>query len=194
MAARLMRGPERTLLVILLANTAVNVLLFASSYVLAHDLAQQFGGWITPVIAVVSVLLVMVCGEVVPKVVATSMPNTFAPVSAGLVHFVGFVGRPIGRVLSVLLIEPLTRLVFGSDVSRLSGDHDVSPGELKALLEVSSRRGIIHHGEHDLLREIIDLQQVKIRDMMVPRVEVRAYDVDDSPDGLRQLIRSTRLK
>ena len=90
-AARLMRHPERTLLVILLANTAVNVLLFATSYVLSRDLEPQAGAWVTPVIAVVSILLVMVCGEVVPKVVATSMANTFAPFSAGLVQFVGIV-------------------------------------------------------------------------------------------------------
>ena len=192
-AARLMRHPDRTLLVILLANTAVNVLLFASSYVLSRGVEQHFGAWVTPVAALLSVLLVMIGGEVVPKVLATSMADRLAPGAAAVVHAVGFVGRPIGRVLSASLIEPLTRVVFGGSAKQTAGDYDVTPAELKALLEVSSRRGVIFPREHDLLREIVDLQQVMVRSVMVPRVEVKAYDVNDPPDGLRRLIRQARL-
>ncbi len=192
-AARLMLNPRRTLLVILLANTAVNVLIFASSYVLSHTLEARIGGWITPVAAVLSVLLVMVCGEVVPKVLGTSLADRLAPYSALLVNSVTFVFGPVGRFLSVGVVEPCTRLLFGSG-SDGDGAHEISTEELKALLDVSGRRGVIYPLENDLLRNVVDLQQIKVRDVMVPRVEVRAYAVSDPADGLRELIRETRLK
>jgi CBS domain containing-hemolysin-like protein len=191
-AARLMLKPQRTLLVVLLANTAVNVLIFASSYVLAHGLEARLGGWITPAAAVLSILLVMICGEVVPKILGTSLADRLAPHAALLVNAVAFVFEPVGRFLSAAVIEPFTRLFFGNGA--VAGMHEISTEELKALLDVSGRRGVIYPLENDLLRNVVDLQQIRVRDAMVPRVEVRAYDVNEPSEGLRELMRETRLK
>lgn len=194
LAAGLMRQPRRVLTTVLLMNTAVNVLLFATSYVLFHGLAARFGAWVTPVSGVLSVLLVVVCGEVTPKVLAVALAERLAPAAAAIVHFSSFAGAPLGRLIDGLLAEPFVRLVFGPRARAAEGMRPLSTADLKRLLEVSRRDGATSALETMYLREVIDLTQVSVHDVMVARVDMIAYDVNDSPEGLRELIRRTRFK
>jgi CBS domain containing-hemolysin-like protein len=193
LAARLMQHPKRTLTMILVGNTAVNVLLFATSYVLFRDLAARAGAWVTPVSGVVSVLLVVVGGEVVPKVLGATLTLRLTPISAGVVHFSGFVLRPAAALVNALIVEPLTRILFGRPGHAPAEGRRLSSDELKTLLEMSRRRGLIDATEDVYLREVIDLGEIRARDVMIPRVEVKAFDINDPPDQLRELMRETHL-
>jgi putative hemolysin len=193
MAAQLMARPKRTLTTILVGNTAVNVLLFATSYVLFRNLAARVGPWVTPVSGAASVLVVVVGGEVVPKVLGVALATRLAPFSAAVVRFSGYVLGPLGRLLDLVVVEPLTRLFFGRPGHQAAPERELTTTELKTLLEMSRRRGLIDRTENVYLREVIDLSAIRVRDIMVPRVEVMAYDVNDPPEGLRALMRETRL-
>ena len=192
MAAWLMRRPKQTLMTVLVANTAVNVLVFAVSYVFFDRLAQRAGTWLTPVAGVASVLLVVVGGEVVPKVIGVSMAGRLAPVCAAIVRTAGVVAGPIGRVIDIIIAEPFVRLMLG--VRRPTGDADLSREELKTLLDMSRRGGTIRPLEDTFLREIIDLEHVRVRDVMVPRVEMTAWDINEPVEELRALMRRTRYR
>ena len=193
LAVRLMKHPKRTLTTILVGNTTVNVLLFAASYVLFRGLAAQAGAWIMPVAGVVSVMLVVVVGEVVPKVVGVTLAPRLAPASATVVHFSGYLLAPLGRGLDLLVLEPLTRLIFGRPSRHAPVASHLSTGELKTLLEMSRQRGLINRVEDIYLREVIDLSKIHVSDIMVPRVEVEMFDVNGDPDELREVMRRTRL-
>ena len=194
-AARLMKQPKSTLRTILVGNTATNVLLFALSFVFFRELAVHAGAWVTPVSGVFSVLIVVVFGEVVPKVVAVALADRLAPYSAAVVWGSGLVLAPIGRAIDLVLVEPITRVFLPASGPRTeSAEHDISTVELKSMLELSRRRGIINPTEDAFVREVLDLHRLRVRDVMVPRVEVRAYDVDAPPDGLRELMRESRRK
>jgi putative hemolysin len=147
LAARLMQQPKRTLTTILVGNTTVNVLLFATSYVLFRTLAAQAGAWITPLAGIGSVLLVVVVGEVVPKVLGVALADKLAPLSATVLHFSGYVLGPLGRVLDAVVVEPLTRLIFGRPGRHAPTENELTPSELKTLLEMSRRHGLINHIE-----------------------------------------------
>lgn len=193
LAAGLMQRPKQTLLTILIANTTVNVLLFATSYVTFLGLAARAGAWVTPVAGAASILLVVVGGEVVPKVLAVRLAEPLAPLAATLVHGVGFVAGPLGRWIDLLVAEPFTRIVLGGRRRRHT-EADLSGAELKALLELSRRSGALRAIEDTFLRQVVDLSTTRVADVMVPRVEMDAYDVDAPADVLRELIRRTRHK
>jgi len=195
LAAKLMREPKRTLTAVLVANTGVNVLLFATSYVFFDRLGARVGAWwVTPAAAVASILLVVVCGEVVPKVLAVSLAERLAPYSATVVRVVGVVAEPLGRVLDWLLAAPFERVVFGRGRRGRAVEGGLSRVELKALLEMSRRGGALQALEDAFLRSIVDLVTMRVRDVMIPRVEVAAYDVSAESAGLRELMRQTRHK
>ena len=190
---RLMTHPKRTLTTILLCNTAVNTLLFAISYVLFRDLAVRFGAWVTPLAAVFSVLLVVVGGEVVPKVLGVKFADRLAPTCATIVQTVAPVAGTLGRAIDLLVARPFERLVLPHP-HRPGSRHNLTTDELKALLQMSRRRGEIDSVEDTFLQEIIDLGSTRVREVMVPRVEVVAYNVNQPAEELRELMRSTRLK
>jgi len=146
-----------------------------------------------PIGALLSIVVVLFGGEIVPKVLAVALADRLAPVSAGIVHFSGYVLGPIGRVIDVILVEPSTRLLFGQARRDTGAAHDLTVEELKTLLEMNRREGVIDPAEDAYLREVIDLREVGVSDIMVPRVEVAAFDVDGDPDELRALIRRTRF-
>lgn len=189
-----METPKRTLMTILVGNTAVNVLLFATTYILFNGLAQRFGAWVTPVSGVASVLLVVVLGEVVPKVLGVALANRLAPSAGVIVGTADTVLGPLGRLIDFLMVEPLMRVAFGRKRGEGANHDDLSPDELKALLEMSRQRGVIDAIEDGFLREVIDLGTLRVRDIMVPRVEVEAFDIARPADELRALMRETRLK
>lgn len=193
-AVALMRTAKQTLMTVLVANTAVNVLIFAVSYVTFNRLAARLdAAWVTPVSAAASVLLVVVCGEVVPKVLGVALAERLTPFAATVVGVVGAVARPLGRAIDCLLAEPFTRLVWGG-TGEENARTDLSRDELKAVLEMSRRRGTIHPLEDTFLRSIIDLGHTRVRDVMIPRVEITAYDINGTAETLRRLIRKTRFR
>jgi putative hemolysin len=191
-AAQLMARPKSTLLTILIANTAVNVALFAEAYVLFSRLGYRLGAWAVPLAGVASVLLVVVVGEVVPKVLGVSVADRLAPLSAVVVHTVGFVARPLGRIIDLVLAEPFVRIVLGPERSRSAAD--LSADELKTLLAMSRQGGTLRPLEDTFLRPIVDLSSMRVVDVMVPRVAMKAYDVRASSEGLRALMRESRHK
>jgi len=194
LAARLMERPRQALLTILVSNTAVNALLFATSYVVFRNLAASVGTWVTPISAAVSVLMVVVFGEVVPKTVGVQLADPLARYVAPVVRLAQWVVWPAARLLDVLLIEPCLRIAFGTERERTADSAALTPAELKALLELSRRSGGLKPLEDTFLRPIVDLGELRVRDVMVPRVQITAYDVNASPEGLRALMRQTRHK
>jgi putative hemolysin len=194
LTARCMANPERTLRNILLANTMVNVLLFSSSFVLFNGLAARFGDWLTPLSAAVSILLVVVCGEVVPKIIGLSLAERVAPFSALLVAGAGYPFAALGRVIDLLLVQPFDRLLFAARPASSAPTGYITPDELKALLELSHRGGVLRRTEDMMLREVINLGYVRVRDVMVPRVEVVACPLAEDPAAVRALLAARRLK
>ncbi len=194
LAASCMANPKHTLMVILVANTAVNILMFSVSFVLNHHLAARVGDWIVPVVGLLSILLVVVFGEVVPKVLGVSLAGRLAPYSAVLVKVAGYPCGPIGRLIDLLLVEPINRVLFADKSGAHVSPHGIRPDELKALLEVNRHGGLLEAAEDEMLREIINLGQIRVREVMVPRVEIAAHDVNAPLAGLLDLMRRTRLK
>jgi CBS domain containing-hemolysin-like protein len=193
LAASLMRDAKKTLMVILLGNTAVNTLLFAISYVLFESLGDRLGDWVGYVGGFAVVLLVITVGETIPKVLGVALSDRLVPYAALFVRSIGVVLGPVGRGLDVLLIEPLSRVLFGR---RAADDEDeeqgISTTELKVLLEMSRRGGVIDPVEDSFLREVIDLHDIRARDVMTPRIEVVLFDINGSSTALRERMRQTK--
>lgn len=190
--AALMARPKQTLMVVLLGNTAANVLLYASSAGFTHNLQALLGGWAPLASATFTILLVTLGAEVAPKIVGVRFANRLAPYCAFFIHTTSYVLGPIARALDLLFIAPMTRLLLG--VTRPAGEHNLSTDELKTLLDMSRRGGVINPTESEFLSAVLDLNSLRVLDIMVPRVEVTAFDVNGSPEKLRELMRGTRRK
>jgi putative hemolysin len=134
-------------------------------------------------------LILILFGEVLPKLAAAQVPVTFAKFASVPLLLVHRLLTPVRVASSVLVIGPLARLIAPS-----TRPPNLSPQELDSLLSLSQTQGVIDPQEEQLLQQVFALGQLKVRDLMIPRVDIRAFDLDDDPAHLVQLIHRTRLR
>ena len=166
----LLAFPDRLLSTILLGNTAVNAFA-AAVFTLAFDRVTAVLMLDPATQALLDVftftLIVLVFGEITPKVLAFHRPMTFARLTVYLVYPLSFLLKP--------LTVPLGRML-GWLTGRL---HLQSPEgspflELEQVLRVAQEMRSLKRGEAALFRDVFQLARLTAWDIMTPREEVRA--------------------
>lgn len=190
-ASTLLVETRALLVTLLIGNMVINVLYFTLSTVLMdHLLANEsIAATGAAAIALGTFFGVIIFGEVLPKQVAAQQAYAWS----------GLVGVPLlaihrgiapVRILAErIVIGPLARLIAPS-----TKPPELSARELEIMLSMSRQRGIIDQDEQQLLRHVLELGQIKVRDVMVPRVDIRGYDLEDPAGELLNLARETRLR
>jgi CBS domain containing-hemolysin-like protein len=178
---------------VLITNTAINVAIFAVSYVALGRLEgppsdARGSAWGVRVLGGLGVLLaVIVCGEMLPKGLALAGRVRFAPLAAGLIGLLQAVVAPIRWLLATLLVDPVTRLL--SPASPVA--HAVSTEELRLLVEESARAGVINSKENEMLQAVIALADASVCEVMTPRVDLQAVRIDDDHRATRSAIKAS---
>ncbi len=188
MAAALMADPRKVLLTILMGNTTVNVLIFAGSYILAERLSHT-SRLLASLWGIITVILVIVIGEVLAKTFAISVATTVAPPIALMIKGLQTVFAPFRVVLEYLLVAPISRLLVGGPDRP---PKDITIEELKALVDLDEYNDVIAPRESDMLQEVVALSSIKVCSIMVPRVDMAVFDIRDDREKLHSVIRERR--
>jgi len=191
LAASLMRRPRRVLQTLLLGNMIVNVTYEATAAVMIIALSRRgLPAGAVVALAGLPVFVLILLGEVTPKMLAYRLGERWALPAAVPLSFVCRLAKPVVWLLETCLVEPISKLV----APQRAADADITAGELSALLRLSAKRGLIGHDASALLQEIVHLTDIRVSEIMVPRVDVVAYDVNDPGHGLIELFTKTRLR
>lgn len=182
----LLSNQRMLLITILLGNMVVNVLYFVISSVLV--LRAQTSVAIGLLIALASLLLLVVFGEVVPKIFANTRRSLFAQLVAPFLLTIHSLIGPVRILLNVLIVTPLSRLT-----APRRAPVDLDESELRALLELSGREGTIGSDEQRMLKDVIRLGRLKVSDVMTPRVNLCAVPVGASYDDIVTVARESHL-
>ncbi|MGD2118266.1 MAG: HlyC/CorC family transporter [Chromatiales bacterium] len=182
-AARLLQRPDRLIGLILLGNNFVNIL--ASS--LSTIIALRLGGEAYIAIAAgVLTLVILIFAEVAPKTLAALSPETLAFPAA-------WIYTPL-----LLVLYPLVWVVNGvaNNVLKLVGirvnansNETLSQEELRTVV---NEAGMMIPANHQkMLLNILDLEKVTVDDIMIPRNEIDAIDMEQPMDDIIQFIKTT---
>jgi CBS domain containing-hemolysin-like protein len=154
---------------LLFCNMGVNVLIFALAASVTAALGAVYGAGAAFAYSLASLFLVVFCGEVFPKQLAIASSLTMARLTAVPVWTICRVlGRPM-RVLNAV-VTMLERICS----PRPADPQELREEELRLLVELSRNDGAISEGEYMMIDSIVLLPEVRIRDVMVPRVDVEA--------------------
>ncbi len=182
----LLQRPERLLGLILLGNNLVNILASSIATVLAIRLFGDLG---IALATVVLTLVILVFSEVTPKTLAAVYPERIAYPASWILQGLMVVFYPL-----VWLINGLASLVLGLLGIKLRGQDDtLSSEELRTV--VSEAGSLLPRRHQEMLVSILDLEKVSVEDIMVPRNEIYAIDInDDWKTILRQLTNTPHTK
>ena len=182
----LLANQRMLLITVLMGNMTVNTLYFVVTSVLLMKSDATVLGEV--LLAVGFLLLVILLGEVTPKLIANTHRTGFAGFVAPPMLALHRAITPVRTVVDRLVIGPLSRLASPS-----ARPPRLDEKELSALLEVSGSGGVIDAEEQRILREVIRLRRLKVRDVMTPRVRIAAVELDASYEQVRDLAERTRL-
>ena len=115
----------------------------------------------------------IVVGELVPKRIGQSYPETFARLVARPINLLAIATKPFVVLLSVST-RTLLRLL---GVKETSGS-PVTEEEIHAMLVEGTTAGVIESHEHAMVRNVFRLDDRQIGSLMVPRGDVTFLDVD----------------
>ncbi len=187
----LQHSPRQLLNTLLLGNMLVNVAYASIAAVQVLLFKKAGGSSLTAAAASLGGLLVLILlGEVTPKILALNTQVQWIHVAARPLLFVRRVVALPLWVVDRLIVSPLTRII----APQSAGGVDITAEELSALMDLSAKRGLIDRDANALLQEIMELTDLRVSDIMVPRVDMIAYNVADSPQGLIDLFRQSNLR
>ncbi|MBM3202982.1 DUF21 domain-containing protein, partial [Candidatus Woesearchaeota archaeon] len=187
-AQALLQRTDRLIGFILLGNSFANILASSLATVLAIRLAGEQA--IAPAAALLT-LAILIFSEVAPKTLAARHPDRVAYPAAWIITPLLKLFYPIVWVVN-LLANGLLRLVGVRTASHKNPA--LSREELRTL--VAEAGAIIPDRYHDMLMGVLDLESATVGDIMIPRNEIIAIDLDQPLEDIRASIlgsRHTRL-
>jgi CBS domain containing-hemolysin-like protein len=185
----LLRKPRRLLITLLLGNTFVNMAISSFATLLALNLATKHGwersGSITVQI-ILTTMVILLFGEIVPKLVAMSTADSVATASSLPLRAIQFLLFPV-----VWLFEKIGTLVSKKQaVDRYLGQRFTTE-EFHNLIQSESSHHDLEDHEKRMLVGLFRFKEAEISEILVPRVKITAIEDDAGMDELRDLIISS---
>ena len=183
---RLLENVDELIGAILLGNNFVNILASSIATIIAIHL------WGEGSVIYASVLLtfvILIFAETTPKTFAAKFPEKVAIPSSLVISLVIKIFKPF--VWLVSLFSKSILKIFG--VSNNDQDIHVSSEELKMVVDDAKR--VISTKYQKMLKNIIDLENVRVEDIMIPRNELISVDINKQDELLEYLkrVQHTRL-
>lgn len=187
-ALDLAESPNRFLATVQIGITLVGIL--AGAYggaTIAAKLEPIIAGvdWLAPyarqvafgLVVVMITYLSLVVGELVPKRIGLGHPEGIAMTVA---RFMQGLSRACSPVVAFLSISTDTVLrVFGV---RPQKEPAISEEEVRVLMQEGMRAGAFHRVEGEIVSSVLELDQLRVRDLMTPRAKVIFINVHDTHD------------
>ena len=182
----LLRDPRMLLITLLLGNMVVNVLYFVIASILMRH--QPWGGGGAAAIWIGSLFMLILLGEIAPKMLASSRPLSISRLVGGPVLAIHMLILPLRTLLNRFIVRPLSRLAVPHDNAT-----PLSLAELDALIDASATDGLVDPQEQRLLTDVLSLGHTSVRRAMTPRTRMVSIPIDAPHDAVQSLIHENGL-
>lgn len=184
----LLESPRRLLVTILVSNTIVNVAASIIAVTIALDVAEAYGFSVEISLTIQIILLtilILIFGEITPKVWATKYPFGFSNVVAIPLYWLSILIYPVSQILTELIKGLVSKIRFDKRRIVLSDD------EINELADIGHERGTIEENEHEIIQSIVSFKKVIVREVMTPRVDITSISTDSTFEEILNIITSS---
>lgn len=173
---------DKLLTTILIGNNIVNIGMTAIATVLFVNLyGAELGATLSTVVITV---LVLIFGEITPKSIAKEKPESFAESASRPIAFLMKLLTPVNYIFS--LWKKLLIKVF-----KLDNDNAITEEELITIVEEAETEGGIGEAQSELIQNAIEFGELTALDVLTPRVDVVAIEVDTPKEEIAKIFRET---
>ena len=164
---------ERLIGALLLGNTFINILVSSLTTSLLED---KLGHRAVAVTAAVMTLVILIFAEVLPKTLAIARTDRFALFVAWPLRFIVAVLGPV--VSSVQWLVWRVLFLFGVEADENEPSEEIAHEEIRGSLELHHKEGNVEREHRDMIGGILDLQELKVSDVMMHRTHMTSVDAD----------------
>jgi Mg2+/Co2+ transporter CorB len=168
---KLLQRPDRLIGLILIGNNLVNVF---ASIIAAQICVRMFGDLGVAIAGVALTIILLIFAEVTPKTLAALHPEKISFPSSLILSPLLFVFMPI--VVALNWITNGILALFKINPQNINGD-TLSQEELRTVVYEAGT--MIPKKHQEMLVGILDLEKVTAEDIMVPRSDIMAIDIND---------------
>lgn len=185
----LMERPDRTIGLILIGNNLVNI---GAASIATIICIRLYGDVLGPAVATFGLtLIVLIFAEVTPKTLAALYPEKVAYPSSVLLQILMKLLFPLVVAVNYITNGLLILLRVSPEQRE---QHSLSREELRTVVNESG--GLLQDEQQSMLVNLLDLEKINAEDIMIPRNEIFALDINaEWKDLLKALTNSqhTRL-
>ncbi len=173
LAVKILEDYDNLLSSILIGNNIANM---ASSAIATIIVVGWFGGdegyaWVSTVIMTV---LVLIFGEIIPKVLAKQMPEIFCQIAAVPIYVISIILKPLNFVIMAFV-----NLVSKIWAKSADDSEAVSEDDFENIIDIVEDEGVLDEEQCDLLQNALDFDEVLAYEIITHRVDMEALDIRD---------------
>ena len=158
-------------------GTQLFILLLADTHIVTENVAA--------VISTISVtVFLLIFGETAPKIVAKGNPEGFSTNVSVPLSVIHTIFKPI--VWVVMKIVGLFSKHWGTP-----DDDTVTEDDLSEIIDTVEDEGVIDEDTSELLQSALDFPDICAYEIITPRVDMIAIDIDDEEDEIRKTIENS---
>ncbi len=175
---------DKLVTAILIGNNIVNLTASALGTILFGQIFLNRPDLATTVSTVVLTVVVLLFGEITPKYLASVYPEKFC-----------FFFYPLMQFFYWILF-PLSKIFDGykgglAKIFKLKKDETVTDEEILSLVEEAEESGALREDESELVKSALEFDDLKVEDILVPRVDVYAVGSDWTMEEIREVFQKT---
>lgn len=167
---------------ILIGNNIVNILATAIATSLFSEMFGEAG---VAIATAVMTVLILLFGEITPKIVAKSKPESVAMLMARPMRFLIWLFKPINSIV----VGAQSKWEEGSDDDKVTATEN----ELLEIVSTIEQEGVLEQEERELIGNVIEFDDTSVHDVMVPRDDV-IWLYDNTPhEEVIELLKTHKL-
>ena len=173
---------DRTLTTLLVGNNLANIALATVSVIIFTQIFGQMPNSetiITVMSTVVMTIVILIFGEILPKSLAKSKTEPIVLGISGIIYVLIKLLTPITYPFLLLNRKIMSKV---DDDTKLS----VTESDLETIIDTMEEEGSIDEEEADMLQKVLDLSEIDVSDIMTPRVDMVAIEVNESIEEIKE--------
>ena len=174
---KLISNSDKLISTILIGNNIVNISASALATTLTTNL---FGSKAVGIATGILTLLILLFGEITPKTLAQNNSVKISILYVDVVRFLVYIFTPF-----VFIINKISHVIFR--ILRMDTNESVksiTEDELITMVNVSEEEGVIENKEKEMITNVVDFGDSRVRDIMIPRTDVTMVPVTATYDEL----------
>lgn len=167
---------DRTLTTLLVGNNIVNTAL--STFALTFFMGFIRTGNLELISTAIITIVLLIFGEITPKTIGKKYNDKIVLFLAPIIYVISYILLPIS-----IIFMGIQKIFTG----KKNNDSQVNESELETILDTMVEDGEIEDDEHEYIKNVFDLNDRTVEEIMVPRVDMVAIEDTTSIDEVKNI-------